>query len=65
MRAFVAVRQFALNYAELSQKIVEIEKHLNGQDENIKDIFQAIHYLLKENEETQNQKDRKKIGFKN
>ncbi len=65
MRAFVAVRQFALNYVELSQKIMEIEKHLNGQDESIKDIFQAIHYLLKENEETQNQKDRKKIGFKN
>lgn len=65
MRAFVAVRQFALNYVELSQKIMEIEKHLNGQDESIKDIFQVIHYLLKENEETQNQKNRKKIGFKN
>lgn len=64
MRAFVAVRQFALNYAELSQKIIEIEKHLNGHDESLKDIFQAIHFLLKENQETQNQKNRKKIGFK-
>jgi len=64
MRAFVAVRQFALNYAELSQKIIEIEKHLNGDDENLKDIFQPFIFYSKKIRKLKTKKTERKSGLK-
>jgi len=64
MRAFVAIRQFALNYAELTQRIAEIEKRLDKNDESLTDVFQAIHFLLQKDSEETEQKNRRKIGFK-
>lgn len=57
MRTFVTLRQFALNYKELSQKITEIEKHFP-------DIYKILNYLMDE-KELENQKERNTIGFKN
>ena len=56
MRTFVAIRQFALNYSELQNKIMEKE----GQ---FPEIYNVLNYLVEK--DTNNiDKDRTKIGYK-
>lgn len=62
VRAFIALKQFVLTYKELSEKLQELE---NKYDTQFKDVYDAINFLLhKDNQETE-QKQRKRIGFKN
>ena len=61
MRAFVMMRQFALTYRELSEKLIELEK-LNNQ--KFDDIEQVLTYLIqKDNQQTQ-QSNRLEVGYK-
>ena len=61
VRAFIALKRFASNYKELSEKLHELESLYNKQ---FKDVYEAINYLLqKDNKETV-QKQRNRIGFK-
>ena len=56
MRTFVTIRQFALNYTELQNKINEIEGQLP-------EIYNVLNYLVeKDNNEVI--KERTKIGYK-
>ena len=60
MRVFVQIRQLAMNYKDLSDKLKEMETKY---EQNFNDIYHAINYLLeKDNQETE-QKERKKIGY--
>jgi hypothetical protein len=43
MRAFIALKQFALTNAELNTKLKELESKYNKQ---FKDVYEAINYLL-------------------
>ncbi|WP_318347921.1 ORF6N domain-containing protein [Aquipluma nitroreducens] len=62
MRAFVFVRQYAMTHKDLTEKLQELE---NKYDKQFKDVYEAITYLLqKDNQETE-QKQRKRIGYKN
>ena len=62
MRAFVFMRQYALTHKDLIEKLQELE---NKYDQQFKDVYEAISFLLqKDNQETE-QKQRKRIGFKN
>jgi len=62
MRAFVFMRQYALTHKDLTEKLQELE---NKYDKQFKDVYDAINFLLqKDNQETE-QKQRKRIGFKN
>ena len=61
VRAFIALKQFVLNYSELAEKLKDLESKYNKQ---FKDVHEAINYLLQKNEEESNQKERKKIGYK-
>ena len=62
MRAFVFVRQYALTHKDLTEKLQELE---NKYDKQFKDVYEVITYLLqKDNQETE-QKQRKRIGYKN
>jgi len=56
MRTFVAIRQFALNYSELQNKIMEIE----GQ---FPEIYNVLNYLV-EKDNNNIDKERTKIGYK-
>lgn len=56
MRAFVLVRQYALNYKELSDQLKEIEGRFT-------DVYEAINYLLEKDKLQVDQSQRKKIGF--
>jgi len=56
MRTFVAIRQFALNYSELQNKIMEIE----GQ---FPEIYNVLNYLV-EKDTNKIDTERTKIGYK-
>jgi hypothetical protein len=61
MRAFVLMRQFALTYQELSDKLLELEKQYN---QKFDDIEQVLTYLIQiDNQKTQ-QVNRKEVGYK-
>ena len=57
MRAFVMIRQYALTYKDLSERLKEIEGKFT-------DVYQAINYLLEKDKIDTDQKQRKRIGFK-
>jgi hypothetical protein len=46
MRAFVRMRQLLVDHAELSQRVVELEKKFASHDERIAAVFEAIRQLL-------------------
>ena len=56
MRTFTKLRQMLMNYVELKDKIEKLELTY---DENFKTIFDAIRYMLIEEE-----KPKEPIGFK-
>ena len=58
MRAFVHLRKMIASHAELARKLQELEQKLEGHDEQIHAIFEAIRQLM-----TPTGKTRKKIGF--
>lgn len=56
MRTFVSLRQFALNYKELNDKVTEIEKQFP-------DIYKILNFLMDKKNSTSS-KEQNKIGFK-
>ena len=60
MRVFVRLREMMGTHKELAFKLVELEERLEGQDEQIRSIFEAIRQLMTPPEPT-----KKKIGFVN
>ena len=61
IRAFIALRTFALNFKEVAEKITAIEKKYNQQ---FKDIYEALDYLMQEKQTEKDFKERTPIGFK-
>jgi hypothetical protein len=61
MRAFVMMRQFALTYHELSEKLLELEKQHN---QKFDDIKQVLNYLIQKDQQQLQQKVRKQVGYK-
>ena len=60
-RTFILIRQYALNYKELQDKLKKLEKKSN---KNFKEIFHALNLLLEEKTIQEEQKNREPIGFK-
>ena len=58
MRAFVQLRKMIVSHDKLAGKLAELEQHLEGHDEQIQAIFEAIRQLM-----APPAKPRKKIGF--
>lgn len=61
MRAFVMIRQWALTYQELSDKLSDLEK-LHNQKFN--DIDQVLKYLLQKEQTKTQQVTREQVGYK-
>ncbi len=61
MRAFVMIRQFALTYKELNEKLIELEKK---QNQKFTDIDQVLNYLIKKDQKLTLQTTRKQVGYK-
>ena len=58
IRAFVHLREMLANNKELAVKFAELERRLDGQDQAIKKLFDAIRQLL-----TPPEKPAREIGF--
>lgn len=61
VRAFIALKNFALTYNEISTKLKELESKYNR---SFKDVFEALDYLFQKEKQETIQKKRNKIGFK-
>lgn len=61
VRAFIALKQFALTNTALNTKLKELEESYNKQ---FKDVYEAIDYLLQKDKQDTRQKERKQIGYK-
>jgi hypothetical protein len=61
VRAFIALKQFALNYKELGDKITELEHKYN---KKFADVYEALDLLLQENVVREDFSKRKRIGYK-
>jgi hypothetical protein len=60
VRAFLHLREMMASNVQLAVKFAEVERRLNGHDEEIKELFDAIRELLKPMEDEQ---PRREIGF--
>lgn len=61
VRAFVMMRQFALTYNELAEKIAKLERKYNRQ---FADVYEALDLLLHEKQTRTDWENRQRIGFK-
>ena len=64
VRAFIALRQIALNYDKLAGEIHEIKQVLANHSEQLEDIYGVIENLLSERSEQNNFNNRQRIGYK-
>ena len=62
MRAFVMIRQWALTYQELSDKLSALEQQHN---QKFNDIDQVLKYLLQKDHSNNQQANREQLGYKN
>jgi hypothetical protein len=61
VRAFIALRQVAIQYKELAEKLAHLENTSNKQ---FKDIYQALNYLIDKKQKEEDFSKRERIGFK-
>lgn len=61
IRTFILIREFALTYKDLYQKINKLEKKYNS---NFKEIFHALNLLLTDKQQQEDFAKRERIGFK-
>jgi phage regulator Rha-like protein len=64
VRAFIALRQIALQYKELAEDIREIRANVEDHTEQLSKIYVVIEALLTEREEKKAWGERERIGFK-
>ncbi len=61
VEAFITLKEFALNYKQIADKLKELETTYNKQ---FKDVYEAINYLMQKDQLVIEQKKRKRIGYK-
>ena len=61
VRAFIALKRFALSHKDITEQLKAMESRYNKQ---FKDVYEAINYLLQKDKKETEQKERKRIGFK-
>ncbi|HEY6978990.1 MAG TPA: ORF6N domain-containing protein [Chitinophagaceae bacterium] len=61
VRAFIAMKQIALQYKELAEQLAKLEKETKKQ---FKDIYEALNYLLQKKQKEEDFNKRERIGFK-
>jgi hypothetical protein len=64
IRAFIALRQFALRYKELADQIVELKDSVGNHNEQLKQIYDTLEDLLEEKSDEENWQKREPIGFR-
>jgi phage regulator Rha-like protein len=64
VRAFVALRKFALQHKEILEQLKELKQKTGEHDVQLNHIYEAIENLLDENIEKKKWEQRERIGFK-
>jgi DNA-binding PadR family transcriptional regulator len=64
VRAFIALKQFAINYRELADQIKELKDTTDNHNVQLNQIYNALENLLDEKVEQKKWEDRERIGFK-
>lgn len=64
IRAFIALRKFAIQYADIIEQIKELKDKVGNYDAQLNQIYNAIENLLDIKAEEKKWNEREKIGFK-
>jgi hypothetical protein len=64
VRAFVALRKFAIQYDDLLEQLRELKDRVGNHDAQLNQIYDAIENLLDEKVEEKKWKQKERIGFK-
>ncbi|MFT3746902.1 MAG: ORF6N domain-containing protein [Agriterribacter sp.] len=68
VRAFIAMRKMAIQYAEVIKAINDLKERMDGHDAQLNQIYDALETMLDKKVEEENiekqWKDRERIGFK-
>ncbi len=65
VRAFIALRKFAVNYDELTDQLKDLKDRVGNHDGQLNQIYEAMENLLDEKAAQRKWEDRQRIGFKN
>lgn len=60
VRAFIALRQVAVQYKELAEKLAVLE---NSNNKQFKEIYQALNFLIDKKQKEEDFHKRQRIGF--
>jgi phage regulator Rha-like protein len=64
VRAFIALKQYAVNRKDITEQLQEIRDRLGEHDTQLNSIYDAIESLLDEKAEQKTWQERERIGFK-
>lgn len=64
VRAFITLRQFAINYEKFSKEIKELQQITGSHNIQLSQIYDALKNLMNEKANQKNWKERARIGFK-
>jgi len=64
VRAFIALRQFALNYKDLAEQVKELQGTVDNHNGQLNQIYDALENLLDDKTSQKKWEEREKIGFK-
>ena len=65
VRAFIALKKFAINYDKLAREIKELKQITGRHNIQLRQIYEALENIMNEKEErTRNWEERERIGFK-
>jgi transcriptional regulatory protein LevR len=69
VRAFIALRKFAIQYKDILEQFDELKEKIGNHDAQLNQIYNALEDMLEKKVEEENQldlwKNRERIGFKN
>ena len=64
VRAFIALRKFAIQYADIIEQLKELKDKVGNHDAQLNQIYDAIENLLDEKVEERKWSERERIGYK-
>ena len=64
VRAFIALRQFAINYKELALQLKELRETVDNHNGQLNQIYNALENLLDDKAEQKKWEEREPVGFK-
>ena len=64
VRAFIELKQFALNYRELASPIKDLKTITGSHTQQLNKIYEALENMLDEKQKEKKWEERERIGFK-